>query len=91
MSPIAEIAEAMKEFPEALLIVDTVSSFSHSADSDGRAWDRCVAHGLAKSAGDAPGLALFSASERAFARAQQVAGRGYYFDIIESRRIRPRI
>ena len=30
-----------------------------------------------------PGLALFSASEKAFARAKTIATRGYYFDFIE--------
>jgi len=30
-----------------------------------------------------PGLALFSASEKAFARAETVKGRGYYFDFLE--------
>jgi aspartate aminotransferase-like enzyme len=33
-----------------------------------------------------PGLALFSASERAFGRAEKVQGRGYYFDFIEFRK-----
>ncbi len=30
-----------------------------------------------------PGFALFSVSEKAFARAEEVSGRGYYFDFLE--------
>ena len=32
-----------------------------------------------------PGLGLFSVSEKAFQRAEQVNGRGYYFDFLEFR------
>jgi aspartate aminotransferase-like enzyme len=33
-----------------------------------------------------PGLALLSVSERAFNRAEQIEGRGYYFDFLEFRK-----
>jgi aspartate aminotransferase-like enzyme len=83
MSPIAEIAEAMKEFPEALLIVDTVSSFSTVPIPMDQLGIDVLLTGSQKALAMPPGLALFSASERAMARAKEVSGRGYYFDFIE--------
>jgi len=83
MSPIAEIAEAMKEFPETLLIVDSVSSFSTVPIPMDELGIDVLLTGSQKALAMPPGLALFAASERAFARAQQVSGRGYYFDFLE--------
>ena len=64
MSPIVEIAEVMREFPEALLIVDTVSSFSVvPIPMDGLGIDVLLT-GSQKALAMPPGLALFSASEK---------------------------
>jgi aspartate aminotransferase-like enzyme len=83
MSPIAEIAEAMREFPEVLLIVDSVSSFSVVPIPMDELGIDVLLTGSQKALAMPPGLALFSASERAFARAAKVQGRGYYFDFLE--------
>jgi aspartate aminotransferase-like enzyme len=86
MSPIAEIAEVMRDFPEVLLIVDTVSSFSVVPIPMDELGIDVLLTGSQKALAMPPGLALFSASEKAFARAEQVKGRGYYFDFLEFRK-----
>ncbi|HEX8295408.1 MAG TPA: alanine--glyoxylate aminotransferase family protein [Chthoniobacteraceae bacterium] len=83
MSPIAEIAEVMRDFPETLLIVDSVSSFSVVPLPMDELGIDVLLTGSQKALAMPPGLALFSASEKAFARAETVKGRGYYFDFLE--------
>ncbi len=83
MSPIAEIAEAVRAFPDVLLIVDTVSSFSTVPIPMDDLGIDVLLTGSQKALALPPGLALFSVSERGFARAAEVKGRGYYFDFIE--------
>lgn len=86
MSPIREIAEAVREFPDVLLIVDSVSSFSTVPIPMDELGLDVLLTGSQKALAMPPGLALFSASERAFARADTVKGRGYYFDFLEFRK-----
>ncbi|HEY2344199.1 MAG TPA: alanine--glyoxylate aminotransferase family protein, partial [Chthoniobacteraceae bacterium] len=83
MSPIKEIADAVREFPDVMLIVDTVSSFSTVPLPMDELGIDVLLTGSQKALAMPPGLALFSASERAFARAEKVKGRGYYFDFLE--------
>lgn len=83
MSPIDEITEVMRDFPETLLIVDTVSSFSVVPIDMDRLGIDVLLTGSQKALAMPPGLALFSASAKAFARAETVKGRGYYFDFLE--------
>ncbi len=83
MSPIEEIAAVVREFPEVMLIVDTVSSFSVVPLPMDQLGIDVLLTGSQKALAMPPGLALFSASERALARAAQVKGRGYYFDFLE--------
>jgi aspartate aminotransferase-like enzyme len=83
MSPIAEIAEVMRDFPEVLLIVDSVSSFSVVPLPMDELGIDVLLTGSQKALAMPPGLALFSASEKAFVRAETVKGRGYYFDFLE--------
>src|SRR5580693_4465355 len=75
MSDIREIAEAVKEFPEVMLIVDTVSSFSTLPIPMDELGIDVLLTGSQKALALPPGLALFSASEKAFARAGAVKGR----------------
>jgi aspartate aminotransferase-like enzyme len=86
MSPITEIAEVTRDFPEVLLIVDSVSSFSVVPLPMDELGIDVLLTGSQKALAMPPGLALFSASEKAFARAETVKGRGYYFDFIEFRK-----
>jgi aspartate aminotransferase-like enzyme len=83
MSPIAEIAEVLREFPETLLITDTVSSFSVVPIPMDELGIDVLLTGSQKALAMPPGLALFSASAKAFARAETIKGRGYYFDFLE--------
>jgi len=83
MSPLEEIAAVMHDFPKTLLIVDSVSSFSASPIPMDELGIDVLLTGSQKALALPPGLALFSASEKAFARAETVKGRGYYFDFLE--------
>jgi aspartate aminotransferase-like enzyme len=83
MSPLAEICEVMKEFPEVLLVVDSVSSFSAVPIPMDELGIDLLLTGSQKALALPPGLALFSASARALARAREIPQRGYYFDFLE--------
>ena len=83
MSPLTEIAEVMKKFPEVMFIVDTVSSMSAlKIPVKEMGIDSCI-FGVQKAFALPPGLTVFSASEKALQRAAGMEGRGYYFDYIE--------
>ncbi|MFW5882975.1 MAG: pyridoxal-phosphate-dependent aminotransferase family protein [Verrucomicrobiota bacterium] len=83
MNPLPEIAAVLREFPEVISVVDTVSSFSAvKIEKDALGIDIMLT-GSQKALAMPPGMALFSVSERAFARAEQIETRGYYFDLLE--------
>src|SRR5512137_2016941 len=83
MSPLAEIAEVMRKFPEVMFIVDTVSSMSAlKVPVDELGIDSCI-FGVQKAFALPPGLAVFTANEKTLERAKTVEGRGYYFDFLE--------
>jgi len=83
LSPLAEIAEVMKRYPEVSFIVDTVSSMSAvPIDLAALGTDVCLA-GVQKAFGLPPGLAVFAVSQRALAKAATTPNRGYYFDFEE--------
>ena len=83
MSDLPAIAAVLREFPEVISIVDTVSSFSVlPIDKDGLGIDVIIT-GSQKALAMPPGLALVSVSKRALERAAQSPDRGYYFDFIE--------
>lgn len=83
MSPLPEIAEVMRKFPEVMFIVDTVSSMSAlKIPVDALGIDCCI-FGVQKAFALPPGLAIFTASEKALQRASAMEGRGYYFDFVE--------
>ncbi len=83
MSPLAEVAAVMRDFPETLLIVDSVSSFSVVPIPMDELGIDVLLTGSQKALAMPPGLALFAASEKAMRRAETVKGRGYYFDFLE--------
>jgi len=83
MSPLSEIAEVMKKFPDVMFIVDTVSSMSAIKIPVAELGiDSCI-FGVQKAFALPPGLTVFTASEKALHRAANMEGRGYYFDYIE--------
>ena len=83
MSDLAEITAVMREFPETLLIVDSVSSFSAVPIPTDELGIDVLLTGSQKALALPPGLALFTASPKAMEKAATVKGRGYYFDFLE--------
>ncbi len=82
-NPIEAIMAVVREFPEVVSIVDTVSSFSAlPIDKDALGIDVMLT-GAQKALALPPGLALFSVSEKALKRAETLSDRGYYFDFLE--------
>jgi predicted phosphoserine aminotransferase len=82
-SPIAEIAAAVRSrAPDALLLVDTVSSLG-GIDVRVDEWglDVCLTGGQ-KCLALPPGLAFAAVSDRALERAKGVPDRGWYFDFL---------
>ena len=85
MSPLADIARAVREESDALLIVDTVSSLG-GAPIESEAWDiDVVLAGTQKALAVPPGLTVFTLSERAAERAEKVPHRGFYTDLLRYR------
>src|ERR1700724_3268112 len=86
MNPLPEICCTLAKYPDIVLIVDTVSSFSAmKIDVDALGIDVMLT-GAQKALALPPGFSLFAVSERAFARAAKVPNRGYYFDFLEFRK-----
>ena len=83
LSPLQKIADVMKNYPEVVFIVDTVSSMSAMPIPVDVLGIDCCVFGVQKAFALPPGLAVFSASEKAIERARTVENRGYYFDFLE--------
>ncbi|KXU37630.1 aminotransferase [Cephaloticoccus capnophilus] len=83
MSDLPAIMAVLRDFPDVLSIVDTVSSFSVlPIEKDALGIDVLLT-GSQKALALPPGLALASVSPRALARAATLKDRGYYFDFLE--------
>jgi len=83
MNPLPEICCTLAKYPDVVLILDTVSSFSAmKIDMDALGIDVLLT-GAQKALALPPGFSLFSVSEKAFARAEKQKDRGYYFDFLE--------
>jgi aspartate aminotransferase-like enzyme len=83
MSPLAEIASLKPKYPDVMFIVDSVSSFSATGiDFDCLGLDVLLT-GSQKALALPPGIALFTCSAAAMAKAAQATDRGYYFDFLE--------
>jgi aspartate aminotransferase-like enzyme len=86
MNPLGEISCILAKYPDVTLIVDTVSSFSGvKIDMDALGIDVMLT-GAQKALALPPGFSLFSVSEKAFARAEKIPNRGFYFDFLEFRK-----
>ncbi|HEV2804788.1 MAG TPA: alanine--glyoxylate aminotransferase family protein [Chthoniobacterales bacterium] len=83
MNPLEEICAVVRKYPEVALIVDTVSSFSAVPIPMDNLGIDVLLTGSQKALALPPGFSLFSASEKAFARAERQKDRGYYFDFLE--------
>ena len=86
MSPLAEIAALKKTYPEVMFIVDAVSSLSATKiECDALDIDVLLA-GTQKALALPPGMAVFTCSPAALAKAATMNDRGYYFDFVEFQR-----
>jgi aspartate aminotransferase-like enzyme len=83
MSDIAALMTVIREFPDVISIIDTVSSFSVVPIKKDELGIDILITGSQKALALPPGLALCSVSKRALARAATSNDRGYYFDFIE--------
>jgi len=85
-NPIEEAAEVMRDHPGVMFLVDAVSGMAGiPIDVDKLGVDLCLAS-VQKAFGLPPGAAIFTASERAYARAAEIPHRGYYFDLLAIRK-----
>ena len=83
MNPLPEICCTLAKYPDVILILDTVSSFSGmKIEMDALGIDVMLT-GAQKALALPPGFSLFSVSEKAFARAEKQKDRGYYLDFLE--------
>jgi len=83
MSDIAAIMAVVREFPEVISIVDTVSSFSVVPIKKDELAIDVLLTGSQKALAMPPGMSIFSVSDRARERAATMPDRGYYFDFLE--------
>jgi len=86
MSDLSALMAVIRQFPEVVSIVDTVSSFSALAIPKDALGIDIMLTGSQKALALPPGLSLVSVSRRALERAAQASDRGYYFDLLEFQR-----
>jgi aspartate aminotransferase-like enzyme len=83
MSDLAAIMAVVREFPEVIAIVDTVSSLSAMPIKKDELGIDVLVSGSQKAFALPPGLSFLSVSKKALDRAATVTDRGYYFDYVE--------
>jgi aspartate aminotransferase-like enzyme len=83
MSPLAEIAALKKKYPDVMFIVDAVSSLTALPIKFDELGIDVLLAGTQKAFALPPGLAVFTASPAALAKAATAKDRGYYFDFVE--------
>lgn len=83
INPIKAIGEVVRQYPDTLFIVDTVSGFL-GAELRVDEWGIDMALTSSQKAfALPPGIAFASISDRILERAKQVKNRGYYFDFVD--------
>jgi aspartate aminotransferase-like enzyme len=85
MSPLADIARAVREESDALILVDSVSSMGGARIETDEWGIDVVLAGTQKALALPPGLAVFSLSDRAAERAAKIPHRGFYTDLLRYR------
>lgn len=86
-SDLVKISEVMKKYPDVLWVVDAVSSLAGiKIEVDKLGIDICLASSQ-KALALPAGLAVASISQRAYDKAEKVEGRGYYFDILQLKKM----
>jgi aspartate aminotransferase-like enzyme len=85
LSPLAEVARAVREESDALLLVDAVSSLAGApVETDAWGLDLVLA-GTQKALAAPPGLTVFTFAESTASRAAARRHRGYYGDLLRYR------
>ena len=79
----APLMKVIREFPDVIAIVDTVSSLSAMPIKKDELGIDVLVSGSQKAFALPPGLSFLSVSKKALDRAATVADRGYYFDYVE--------
>src|SRR2546428_5278788 len=82
MSPLAEFAALKRKYPEVMFIVDSVSSLSATKIECDRLGIDVLLAGTQKALALPPGMAGFTCSPAAPAKAGAVKDPGYYFDFV---------
>ena len=83
MSPLYQVAELKKKYPDVMFIIDAVSSLTGiKLEFDALGIDVLLA-GTQKALALPPGTAVFACSAAALAKAATMKDRGYYFDFFE--------
>jgi len=83
MSDLTALAAVLREFPDVISIVDTVSSFTVVPIRKDELGIDIIITGSQKALAMPPGLSLITVSKRALERAATAKDRGYYFDLLE--------
>lgn len=83
MSDLPALMAVIREFPEVISLVDTVSSFSVLDIPKDELGIDIMITGSQKALAMPPGLSLCGVSERALERAKAAPNCGYYFDLLE--------
>lgn len=83
MSPLEDIATAVAEFDDVVLLVDAVTSAAAVPIECGKYPIDVLVTGSQKALALPPGIALLTASPRAMERAQEKEHRGTYFDLLK--------
>src|SRR4051812_33142530 len=83
MSDLPALMAVLRDFPEVISVVDTISSFSALPIKKDELGIDVMITGSQKALALPPGLSIFSVSKRGLERAASITGRGYYFDFLE--------
>ncbi len=83
MSDLPALMKVIREFPDVISIIDTVSSFSALPIKKDELGIDVFITGSQKALALPPGLSLLSVSKKALDRAATIADRGYYVDFVE--------
>ncbi|MEO5959509.1 MAG: aminotransferase class V-fold PLP-dependent enzyme, partial [Opitutaceae bacterium] len=83
MSDLTALMKVIREFPDVIAIVDTVSSLSGMAIEKDKLGIDVLVSGSQKAFALPPGLSFLSVSKKALDRAATMPDRGYYFDYVE--------
>jgi aspartate aminotransferase-like enzyme len=83
LNPLAEIAAVVRKYPDVQFIVDCVSSLTTMKIPFDELGIDVMLAGTQKALALPAGAALFTVSEKAYAKAATIKDRGYYFDFLE--------